>query len=62
MFIYLYCNFKANSEGALRRPVPTAASKSKETRYLDIHEDEQFDETQFAARVKQASQLPSARI
>jgi hypothetical protein len=27
-------------------------------RYLDIREDDQLDEAQFAACVKQASQLP----
>ena len=32
--------------------------KSKDTRYLDIHEDGQLDEAQLAAWVKQASQLP----
>jgi hypothetical protein len=29
-------------------------------RYLDIHEDDKLDEAQFAAWVKQASQLPGA--
>jgi hypothetical protein len=33
-------------------------SKHKEVRYLDIHENDQLDETQLAAWVKQASQLP----
>jgi hypothetical protein len=31
-------------------------SKQKKVRYLDIHEDDQFDEAQFASWVKQASQ------
>jgi hypothetical protein len=44
--------------GASLRPVPPAASKSNDTRYLDIHEDDQLDEAQLAAWVKQASQLP----
>jgi hypothetical protein len=39
------------------RPVPPGASKSKDTRYLDIHEEDQLDEAQLAAWVKQASQL-----
>jgi hypothetical protein len=30
-------------------------------RYLDIHEDD-FDEAQFVAWVKQASQLPGERM
>jgi hypothetical protein len=46
--------------GASLRPVPPGASKSKDTRYIDIHEDE-FDEAQFADWVKQASQLPGER-
>jgi hypothetical protein len=29
-------------------------------RYFHIHEDGQFDEAQFAAWVKQASELPGA--
>jgi hypothetical protein len=48
--------------GASLRPVPPGASKSKDTRYLDIHEDDQLDEAQFAAWVKQASQLPGERM
>ena len=43
-------------------PVPPGESKSKDTRYLDIHEDGQFDEAQLAAWVKQASQLPGERM
>jgi hypothetical protein len=43
-------------------PVPPGESKSKDTRYLDIHEDDQLDEVQLAAWVKQASQLPGERM
>src|SRR5918996_1254897 len=35
--------------GTSLRPVPPGASKHKEVRYLDIHEDDQVDEGQFAA-------------
>ena len=31
---------------------------SKDTRFLDIYEDDPLDEAQLAAWVKQASQLP----
>ena len=31
---------------------------SKDTRYLDIYEDDPLDEAQLTAWVKQASQLP----
>jgi hypothetical protein len=44
--------------GASLRPLPPGKSKQKEVRYLDIHEDEQFDEAQFASWVKQAAALP----
>jgi hypothetical protein len=48
--------------GTSLRPVPPGESKSKDTRYLDIHEDDQLDEAQLTARVKQASQLPGERM
>ncbi len=48
--------------GTSLRPVPPGESKHKEVRYLDIHEDDQLDEAQLAAWVKQASQLPSERM
>ena len=44
--------------GRSLRPVPPGESKSKDTRYLDIHEDDQIDESQLAAWVEQASRLP----
>ncbi len=47
--------------GASLRPVPPGESKHKDVRYLDIYEDE-LDEAQFAAWVKQASQLPGERM
>ena len=47
--------------GASLRPVPPGASKHKDVRYLDIHEDG-FDEAQFVAWVKQASELPGERM
>ncbi|TPK21878.1 DUF1801 domain-containing protein [Mesorhizobium sp. B2-5-9] len=43
-------------------PVPPGESRSKDTRYLDIHEDDAFDEAQFSAWVKQASLLPGERM
>ncbi|MEO8020277.1 DUF1801 domain-containing protein [Polaromonas sp.] len=48
--------------GTSLRPVPPGESKQKEVRYLDIHEDDPFDEAQLAAWVKQASQLPGERM
>ena len=48
--------------GTSLRPVPPGESKHKEVRYLDIREDEQLDEAQLVAWVKQASQLPGERM
>ena len=48
--------------GTSLRPLPPAASKHKDVRYLDIHEDDELDEAQLAAWVKQASQLPGERM
>ncbi|AZO66861.1 MULTISPECIES: DUF1801 domain-containing protein [unclassified Mesorhizobium] len=47
--------------GTSLRPVPSGESKHKEVRYLDVYED-QLDDAQFAAWVKQASQLPGERL
>ncbi|QEL13899.1 hypothetical protein PX52LOC_00757 [Limnoglobus roseus] len=44
--------------GTSLQPVPPGASKSNDTRYLDIHEGDELDEAQFAAWVKQAAALP----
>ena len=48
--------------GTSLSPVPPGESKIKGQRYLDIHEDDQLDEAQLAAWVKQASQLPGERM
>jgi hypothetical protein len=48
--------------GASLRPVPPGPSKHKDVRYLDIREDDPFDEAQLAAWVKQASRLPGERM
>jgi hypothetical protein len=44
--------------GASLQPVPPGASKSKDTRYIDIHEGDELDEAQMANWVKQAAALP----
>jgi len=48
--------------GGSLRPIPPGASKSQDTRYLDIRENEPLDEAQFADWVRQASQLPGERM
>jgi hypothetical protein len=44
--------------GTSLRPVPPGASKHKEVRYLDIHEDDELDEAQLAKWIKQAAAVP----
>jgi hypothetical protein len=65
-FLGIHCFNKyikvAFFRGAVLRPLPPGESKQKEVRYLDIHEDDQLDEAQLAAWVKQASQLPGERM
>jgi hypothetical protein len=61
-FLTFHCFTKyvkvAFFRGASLRPVPPGESKTKDVRYLDLHEDDPLDEAQFAAWVKQASRLP----
>jgi hypothetical protein len=47
--------------GTSLHPLPPGESKHKEVRCLDIH-DEQFDEAQLVAWVKQASNLPGEHL
>ena len=48
--------------GAQLEPVPPVASKQKDVRYFHIHENDEFDEAQFADWVKQASKLPGEKM
>jgi hypothetical protein len=48
--------------GTALDPLPPGASKQKDVRYLDIHENEPPDARQFASWVKQASKLPGAKL
>jgi len=61
-FLSFHCFTKyikvAFFRGTSLRPVPPGGSKHKEVRYLDIYEDDQLDETQFANWVKQSATLP----
>jgi hypothetical protein len=65
-FLNFHCFTKyvkvAFFRGTSLRPVPPGESKHKDVRYFDIHEDDQLDEAQLAAWVKQASQLPGERM
>jgi hypothetical protein len=44
--------------GTSLRPLPPGESKNKDTRYLDIHEDDKPDEAQMATWIRQAAALP----
>jgi hypothetical protein len=65
-FLSVHCFTKyvkvAFFRGASLRPIPPGESKQKDVRYLDIHEDDQLDEAQLAAWVRQASKLPGERM
>lgn len=61
-FLGIHCFTKyvkiAFFRGSSLRPVPPGESKNKDTRYLDIHEDDQIDEELVASWIRQASELP----
>ena len=65
-FLSLHCMTKyikvAFFAGASLDPLPPGTSRQKNVRYLDIYEDDAFDEAQFADWVKQASQLPGEKL
>ena len=65
-FLSFHCFTKyvkvAFFRGAALDPVPPGPSKSQDTRYLDIREDEPLDEARFADWVRQASALPGERM
>ena len=44
--------------GASLRPVPPGASRSKDTRYVDLREGDKLDEAQMAKWMRQAAALP----
>ena len=48
--------------GSSLRPVPPGVSKSQDTRYLDLRENDDFDEAQLARWIEQASQLPGVDL
>lgn len=65
-FLSFHCFAKyikvAFFRGTSLDPVPPGESKQKEVRYFHIYEKDRLDEAQFAAWVKQASQLPGERM
>lgn len=65
-FLGVHCYNKyikvAFFRGSSLRPIPPGESTQKEVRYLDIREDDELDETQLTAWIKQASKLPGERM
>jgi hypothetical protein len=65
-FLSVHCFTKyvklAFFRGASLRPVPPGPSKDKNTRYLDIREDDELDELQIASWLKQAAALPGVPL
>ncbi len=65
-FLGLHCYTKYVNvtffRGMSLSPVPPGESKSKDTRYFNIYENDRLDEAQLTAWVKQASQLPGERM
>ena len=61
-FLGLHCLTKyvkvAFFRGASLHPLPPGKSKDKNVRYLDIHEDDPFDEELVANWIRQAAALP----
>jgi len=58
--IHVYTHYVkvAFFNGASLKPLPPEASKSADTRYLDIREGDALDEAQLAKWMKQAAALP----
>jgi hypothetical protein len=65
-FLSFHCFAKyikvAFFRGASISPLPPVESKSGDTRYYHIHEQEPFDEAQFSDWVRQASRLPGEQM
>jgi hypothetical protein len=65
-FLNFHCFTKyikvAFFRGTSLRPPPAGESRHEEVRYLDIHEDDEFDEARFVDWVKQASRLPGEHL
>ncbi|WP_439629877.1 DUF1801 domain-containing protein [Shinella sp.] len=65
-FLGLHCFNKyiklAFFRGTALDPMPPVASKTAETRYFHIHEEDVLDEAQLAEWIRQASRLPGERM
>jgi hypothetical protein len=45
-------------KGSSLTPMPPGTSKQKDVRYLDVREDDELDEQQFAKWIRQAASIP----
>lgn len=65
-FLGIHCFNKyvklAFFRGAKLQPMPPGPSKQKDTRYLDLHENDPIDDAQLADWIKQASELPGEKM
>lgn len=65
-FLSMHCYARyikvAFFRGAALTPPPPEPSKSQDTRYLHVREDEPLDEARFTRWVKQAAALPGERM
>jgi len=65
-FLGIHCFAKyikvAFFRGAALSPVPPVSSKSGDTRYFHIHENDPLEEAQLAVWIEQASRLPGERM
>ena len=61
-FLNFHCFTKyvkvAFFRGASLEPLPPGESKSKDVRYLDIHENDELDQALMESWIRQASELP----
>jgi hypothetical protein len=48
--------------GAKLKPMPPVESKSQDTRYFHIHEQDDVDEAQLVDWIRQASLLPGEKM
>ncbi|MCA9535511.1 MAG: DUF1801 domain-containing protein [Myxococcales bacterium] len=48
--------------GTSLTPLPPGTSKQAEVRYLDVYDDDAFDEVQFTKWVEQAASLPGTKL
>lgn len=65
-FLSFHCFTKyvkvAFFNGASLKPMPPGASKQKNVRYLDIRENDELNEAQFTAWIKQAVKWPGEKL